>query len=175
MIGWLQWQGDKLGVSWGVYNLFLTPAHNWVHDYMWDWTCYWYPNFNMMTVWSNRRQGIIYMLSGWTVGRFREPIWGKRTKVKTLGWRIKVVLLCFCIFPYFWFPRLSSLPTFSGLSVFRNRGTKNTGYTWISPCYGLVKQHSTESTARTRTGTKQNYCGTNTWFNSIIWAQTKER
>ena len=25
-------------VSWGVYNLFLTPAHNWIHDCIRDWS-----------------------------------------------------------------------------------------------------------------------------------------
>ena len=25
-------------VSWGGYNLFLTPDHNWIHDCIYDWT-----------------------------------------------------------------------------------------------------------------------------------------
>ena len=41
-------------------------------------------------------------------------------------------------FPVFWGPRLSPLLGFVGLTVFRQRGAKNTGYVWLSPCYGLV-------------------------------------
>ena len=29
---------------------------------------------------------------------------GKMLKVETLEWRLKALLLCFCLFPYFWFP-----------------------------------------------------------------------
>ena len=43
-------------------------------------------------------------------------------------------------FPVFLVPRLSLLPGFDGLAVFRQRGTKNTGYAWLRPCYGLVTQ-----------------------------------
>ena len=36
-------------------------------------------------------------------------------------------------FPVFLVPQISSLPGFDGLTVFRQRGTKNTGYAWLSP------------------------------------------
>ena len=40
--------------------------------------------------------------------------------------------------PKFLVPRVCPLPVFDGLTVFRPRGTKNTGYAWLSPCCGLV-------------------------------------
>ena len=36
--------------------------------------------------------------------RFCETIRGERTKVETLKWRLKAILPCLCISPYFWFP-----------------------------------------------------------------------
>ena len=59
-------------------------------------------------------------------------------KVGSFGWRLKGLFPCFLISPYFWFPRLSPLPFFNGLAAFRQRGTKNTGYAWLIPCYSLV-------------------------------------
>ena len=46
----------------------------------------------------------------------------------------------FLDFPVFFVPRLDPLLNFYGLTVFRQRGTKNTGYAWLSSCYGLVTQ-----------------------------------
>ena len=40
----------------------------------------------------------------------------------------------FPTFPEFLVPRLSPLPGFYGLTIFHQRGTKNTGYAWLSPC-----------------------------------------
>ena len=37
-------------VSWGVYNLFLSPAHNWIHDYIRDWNREWDPALNTIAV-----------------------------------------------------------------------------------------------------------------------------
>ena len=54
--------------SWGGYSIFLTPVHDWIHDCIWDWTREWDPTFNTSAVSPNRRQGIIAMLSGGTVG-----------------------------------------------------------------------------------------------------------
>ena len=44
----------------------------------------------------------------------------------------------FPAFPVFLVPPLSPLPGFDGLTIFRKRGNKNTGYAWLSPCYILV-------------------------------------
>ena len=43
-------------------------------------------------------------------------------------------------FPAFLVPGLSPLPGFDSLNVFPQKGTKNTGYAWLSPCCGLVTQ-----------------------------------
>ena len=45
----------------------------------------------------------------------------------------------FLDFPVFLVPQLSPLLGFDGLTVFCHRGTKNTDYALISPCYGFVK------------------------------------
>ena len=37
-------------VSWGVYNIFLTPAHDWIHDCIRDWTQEWDPALNTIAV-----------------------------------------------------------------------------------------------------------------------------
>ena len=65
-----------------------------------------------------------YRLSGGLVSLFCEPSRGERTKVETLKWRLKSLLPCFRISPYFLFPQLSPLPVFNGLTVFRQRGAK---------------------------------------------------
>ena len=46
---------DKLTIregyaSWGGYNLFLTPAHNWIHDCIREWNQEWDPALNMSAV-----------------------------------------------------------------------------------------------------------------------------
>ena len=51
-----------------------------------------------------------------------------------LEWRLKALPSCLQISPYFWFPKISSLPRFDGLTVFCQRETKNTGYVWLIPC-----------------------------------------
>ena len=60
-------------VSWGVYNLFLIPAHNWIHRFIRDWNREWDSALNTSPVWPNHFQENIAMLSGGTVGQFREP------------------------------------------------------------------------------------------------------
>ena len=37
-------------VSWGVYNLFLIPVHDWIHDCIRYWTQEWDPAFNTSAV-----------------------------------------------------------------------------------------------------------------------------
>ena len=37
-------------VSWGVYNLFVTPAYDWIHDCIWDGTWEWYLALNTSSV-----------------------------------------------------------------------------------------------------------------------------
>ena len=73
------------------------------------------------------------MLSGERVGRFfdrsrAEPSRVEKMKVKKLEWHLKVLLPCFRISSVFLVPGLEPLPVFDGLTVFRQRGTKNTGY-----------------------------------------------
>ena len=80
---------DKLTIregyaSWGGYNLFLTPAHNWIHDCIREWTREWDPALNMSAVWHNLCQGIIFMLSDGTVGRFSKP---SRAEAKGRKWK----------------------------------------------------------------------------------------
>ena len=101
-------------MSWGVYNIFLTPAHNWIHNCIQDWTREWDPALNTSTVWPNHRQGIIAMLSGGTVGRLCNPSQGERMNVRTLMWRLLALLLCFLVSPYFCFPEF---PLFRVLTV----------------------------------------------------------
>ena len=67
-----------------------------------------------------------------------KPIRGERTKVETLEWRLKALLPLFPTFPVFLVPRINPLLVFDDLNVFRQRGTKNTGYAWLIPCYVLV-------------------------------------
>ena len=71
-------------VSWGVYNLLLTPVHDWIYNWIRDWIQEWDPALNTSAVRPNRRQGIIAMLSGVTVGQFLKPSRGERIKVETL-------------------------------------------------------------------------------------------
>ena len=95
-------------VSWGVENIFLTPALDWIQDCIPDWTRDWNPSLNTSTVWSNLRQGIIAMLSGGMAGRIHDPSRGERKKVETLEWRLNVLPQCFWISPYFLFPNFPS-------------------------------------------------------------------
>ena len=44
----------------------------------------------------------------------------------------------FRTFPVFLVPRLDPLPVIDGTTIFLQRGTKNTVYAWLSPCYGLL-------------------------------------
>ena len=97
-------QGKSGYVSWKGKHNFLTPVHNWIHNCIWYWTWKWDTDLMMSTVQPNSRQGIIAMLSGGMVGRFHEPIWGKKTKCKTLHWRLKVQV------PSFYFPHIGVWP-----------------------------------------------------------------
>ena len=38
-------------VSWQGYNIFLDPAHKWMHECIWDWTWEWYPELMTSPVW----------------------------------------------------------------------------------------------------------------------------
>ena len=37
-------------VSWGVYNIFLTPTHDWIHDCIRDWIWEWDLDLNTSAV-----------------------------------------------------------------------------------------------------------------------------
>ena len=56
----------------------------------------------------------VHEAGAWVEPRFSDPSQGERTKVETLEWRIKVLLPCFWIYPYFWFP---NFPLFHVLKV----------------------------------------------------------
>ena len=123
-------------VSWRVYNLVLTPAHDWIHDCIRDCNQEWYSALNKSAVWTNISQGIISMLSGGTVDRSREPSRAKpRRKDKSGKNQVapKGAIPVFPSFPIFFVPQLDSLLVFDGLNVFRPMGTINTGYACISP------------------------------------------
>ena len=53
-----------------------------MHDCIREWTRKWDPALMTSTVGPNRRQGVIAMLSGGKVGRFRDPTPRLGTKVK---------------------------------------------------------------------------------------------
>ena len=61
-------QWEKGYVSWQGWNLFLTPAHDWIHKCIQDCTRKWDPALNRSRVRPNRHQGIIAMLIGGRVG-----------------------------------------------------------------------------------------------------------
>ena len=149
---WLEWKIMKGYVSWGVYNILLTPAHDWIYNCIQDWTWKWDPVLMTSTVWPNRRQGIITMLSSGTVGQFRKPAPRRRgTKLKdSIG--AKIPNSCFYTFPnscvYTFLhifgesvnPDSTLLHTFEGLTAFRQRVPKIQVMLGLIPCYGLVKQ-----------------------------------
>ena len=76
------------------------------------------------------------MLSGGTVGQFREPIRSEPRRKDEIG-NTRVVpkgsTTVFPSFPVFFVPQIEPLLVFDGLTVFHPRGTKNTGYAWLSP------------------------------------------
>ena len=121
---------ERVYLSYQFYNFFLTPVHDWLHDCIQDWTRKLDPALMTSVVWPNLCQGIIAMWSGGKVGQFCEPS-RARTKVESLEWRLKAVLPFFRLFPYFGGFQLNPLPVFDDLTVFCQRGTKNTGYACI--------------------------------------------
>ena len=121
-------------VSWGVYNILLTPAFDWIHDCIWDWTREWDPALNMRSVWPTRRQRVIAMLRVVQWANFpsrAEP----RRKDESGNSRVapKGANPMFPAFPVFFVSRLDPLLVFDGLTIFRQRATKNTGYAHHSP------------------------------------------
>ena len=55
-----------------VYNIFLTPAHDWIHNCIQDWTRKWDPALNTSAVWTVGPQilpGIAHVRDGVWVGR----------------------------------------------------------------------------------------------------------
>ena len=79
---WIQWKGEILYASWKGKNILLNPVHDWMHDCIRDWTRKWDPALMTSAVWPNSHQGIIYILSGGTMGIFCEPSQRQGTKVK---------------------------------------------------------------------------------------------
>ena len=81
------------------------------------------------------------MLSGGTVGRFCEPSRFETKKKEESGnTRVapKGATPMFPTFPVFLVPQLNTIPVLGGLIVFCPKGTINTGYALLSPCYSLV-------------------------------------
>ena len=66
----------------------------------------------------------------------------------------------FPTFPVFLVPRIDPLLVLDVLTVFSQRGTKNTDYTCLSPCYGLVTQSNSISHNKMSLKTKKKkiYC-----------------
>ena len=126
-------------VSWGVYNLFLTPAHNWINNWIHDGTREWDPALNMSAVWPNCRQGIISLSSGRAVGQFFEPRRAEPSRGEAKGRKWKH--LSGALRRYYrvsGFPRIfcSLTQTSSGFWRFDrlpSEGSKNKGYAWLSP------------------------------------------
>ena len=125
-------------VSWQGKNIFLTPAHDWMHERIQYWTWKWYPSLMTSTVWSNCRQGIITILVGGTVGWFWEPIRGFRIKVETSPVASKIAGADLPTLPIFLCWRSDLCPSFNSMKVFHPRPHQNTGYNWAQPFYGLV-------------------------------------
>ena len=103
-------------VSWGVQNLFLTPANDRIHDCIWnwirEWTREWDSALNTSAVWTNRLQGVIPMISGGAMGRFCEPSRSEpRRKDKIVNPRVvpKGAIPVFPSFPVFFVCQLDSL------------------------------------------------------------------
>ena len=71
------------------------------------------------------------MIPGWN------PILRAEPRQKDESGNIQVAPISakpvFPAFPVFLVPQLSLLLGLGGLTVFRQRGTKNTGYAWLSP------------------------------------------
>ena len=76
-------------------NLFLTPVNDWIHNCNREWTQKWDLALMISTVWPNRRQGIISVLSGGAEGQFHKPNRGKKTKVEKPSLKPKVEVLSF--------------------------------------------------------------------------------
>ena len=118
----------------GGYNIFSTPAHDWIHDCIRDWTPdltrEWDSALNMSALWPNHRQWIISMLR---VGRWAG--FASRAKLRRKnesgnpGLVPKGTILVFPSFPVFFGPRFDSLLGLDVLTVFYLEGAKNTGYT----------------------------------------------
>ena len=54
--------------------------------------------------WRVASPGSTRLIPGWIPISRAKPSRGKRTKVETLEWHLKALLLCFQLSPYFWFP-----------------------------------------------------------------------
>ena len=80
------------------------------------------------------------------MGQFRELIQvdlsqaDPRRKDKSGNNRVAPIgaIPMFPTLPVFFVPRIDPLPVFDGLTVVRQRGTKNIGNDWLSPFHGLV-------------------------------------
>ena len=68
-----------------VYNIFLTPAHDWIHNCIQEWNRNWDPALNTSAVWPvgpQRLPGISHVQDGVWVGRVQ----GMLVKNKMGGW-----------------------------------------------------------------------------------------
>ena len=82
---WMQWISKKLYVIFQGKNMFLTPAHDWLKEYIRDWTLKWYPALMTSTIWYNWSQEVIAMLSVGMTGNCCGPNWRNPTKVLKPG------------------------------------------------------------------------------------------
>ena len=128
---WLHWKGDIGYVSWQGNNIFLTPAHNWMHDCILYWTRKWDPSLMTSTVWPNLRQGIMAMLGDGTVGRLLKPGQGKGRKWKLQLAHKGAVSVRFVIWPSYGFWRSDH---------HLSEGPQNKRYAWAQPSYRLFQR-----------------------------------
>ena len=111
-------------VIWQGNNIFLTPVHNWIHYCIQEWSWKWDVALMTSTVQPNRRQNIITMLGGGTVGRFCEPIWVRGLKVENPSLASKGAGPRGVSFPIFGGWRSDRIPFFSGLTIIGLRAPK---------------------------------------------------
>ena len=120
---WIQWISNKGCMSFQGKNIFLTPAHDWTHDFVRNWTRKWDPFLNKIIMWPNRCQGVIDMLIGGMAGQFRKPVWGNLVKLLNPRLAPKGAGLGFSLSLYFGANGLTVSHSYDGLDLPRPRGS----------------------------------------------------
>ena len=139
MLGWLQFQVEKGCVIWGGVESLLNPCarlDTWLHTGM-D------PGLGSSLEYkysvTQFSPGYYCYVKWWDGG----PIFWAKPRQKDESGNIwvapKGATPMFPDFPIFLNPWIDPRPVFDDMTVFHQRGTKNIGYAWLGPCYGLVK------------------------------------